>query len=134
MLRSWCATTPSTLSITNIVLSPQKATQTAAVLTSTLLKYNVALKLESILDKEAKITHDMFAAQIEARLGSGEGSSAKGPDMKVWNRGKGLSDVSPLNFVRAQSSQIYCSRSIGNWSNSVIHPSLYLGRASLVTT
>jgi nucleosome binding factor SPN SPT16 subunit len=35
----------------------------------------------------------MFAAQVEARLGSGEGSSAKGPDMKVWNRGKGLDDV-----------------------------------------
>lgn len=71
----------------------QKTTQMAAALTSTLLKYHVALKLESILDKESKITHDMFAAQIEARLGSGEGSSAKGPDMKVWNRGKGLSDV-----------------------------------------
>jgi hypothetical protein len=46
-----------------------------------------------ILDKEVKISHEMFSAQIEARLGSGEGSSAKGPDMKVWNKGKGLSDV-----------------------------------------
>ncbi|KAF9001953.1 FACT complex subunit SPT16 [Cyathus striatus] len=67
--------------------------QTAASLTSTLLKHHVAPKLESILDKEAKITHDGLAAQIEARLGSGEGSSAKGPDMKVWNKGKGLQDV-----------------------------------------
>lgn len=66
---------------------------TAAVLTSTLLKYHIAPKLESILDKESVITHDMFAAQIEARLGSGEGSSAKGPDMKVWGKGKGLNDV-----------------------------------------
>lgn len=65
----------------------------AANLTSTLLKYHVAPKLESILDKEAKITHDMFAAQIETRLGSGEGSAAKGPDMKVWGKGKGLESV-----------------------------------------
>ncbi|KAG6909830.1 hypothetical protein DXG01_015103 [Tephrocybe rancida] len=70
-----------------------KSTQTAAALTSTLLKHHVAPKLESILDKEAKITHDMLAAQIEARLGSGEGSSAKGPDMKVWSKGKGLNDI-----------------------------------------
>ncbi|KAF8906014.1 FACT complex subunit-domain-containing protein [Gymnopilus junonius] len=67
-----------------------KYTQTAAVLTSTLLKHHVAPKLESILDKETKITHDMLAAQIETRLGSGEGSTAKGPDMKVWSKGKGL--------------------------------------------
>ncbi|KAG5645879.1 hypothetical protein DXG03_005026 [Asterophora parasitica] len=70
-----------------------KLTQTAAVLTSTLLKHHVAPKLESILDKESKVTHDMVAAQIEARLGSGEGSSAKGPDMKVWSKGKGLNDI-----------------------------------------
>ena len=47
-----------------------------------------------ILDREADITHDAFASQIEARLGSGEGDNAKGPDMKVWNRGRNLSDVS----------------------------------------
>ncbi|PPQ86867.1 hypothetical protein CVT25_012586 [Psilocybe cyanescens] len=70
-----------------------KWTQTAANLTSTLLKYHVALKLESILDKESKITHDMLAAQIETRLGSGEGSTAKGPDMKVWSKGKGLENI-----------------------------------------
>ncbi|KIM49314.1 hypothetical protein M413DRAFT_438502 [Hebeloma cylindrosporum] len=68
-------------------------TQTAASLISTLLKYHVAPKLESILDKESKITHEMLSAQIETRLGSGEGSSAKGPDMKVWSKGKGLENV-----------------------------------------
>jgi hypothetical protein len=73
--------------------------QAAASLTSTLLKYHVAPKLESILDKESKTTHDMFAAQIEARLGSGEGDSAKGPDMKVWSRFKGHPDVSILLSV-----------------------------------
>ncbi|KAF8636567.1 hypothetical protein AX17_003378 [Amanita inopinata Kibby_2008] len=70
-----------------------KSAQTAAILTTTLLKYHVAPKLESILDREAKISHEMFSAQIEARLGSGEGSSAKGPDMKVWDKGKGLQDA-----------------------------------------
>ena len=74
--------------------------QKSAALTSTLLKYHVALKLESILDKEAKISHEMFAAQVEARLGSGDGSSAKGPDMKVWNKGKGLDDVGVSYSVR----------------------------------
>ncbi|KAF9052732.1 FACT complex subunit SPT16 [Panaeolus papilionaceus] len=67
--------------------------QTSATLTSTLLKYHVAPKLESILDKESKITHDMLSAQIETRLGSGEGSSAKGPDMKVWSKGRGLENI-----------------------------------------
>ncbi|KAF8350878.1 FACT complex subunit SPT16 [Amanita rubescens] len=70
-----------------------KAAQIAANLTSTLLKYHVSPKLESILDREAKVTHDAFSAQIEARLGSGEGTSARGPDMKVWDKGKGLQDV-----------------------------------------
>ncbi|KAJ3517783.1 hypothetical protein NLJ89_g277 [Agrocybe chaxingu] len=71
----------------------QKCIQTAAALTSTLLKYHVAPKLESILDKESKITHDQLATQIEARLGSGEGKEARGPDVKVWSKGKGLDNV-----------------------------------------
>jgi len=39
----------------------------------------------------------MLAAQIEARLGSGEGSTAKGPDMKVWSKGKNLENVCYVN-------------------------------------
>ncbi|KAJ7197220.1 FACT complex subunit SPT16 [Mycena pura] len=70
-----------------------KNIQIAGALTSTLLKYYVADKLESILDKESKISHEMLAAQIEARLGSGEGDNAKPPDAKVWSRGKGLTDI-----------------------------------------
>ncbi|KII88934.1 hypothetical protein PLICRDRAFT_175186 [Plicaturopsis crispa FD-325 SS-3] len=70
-----------------------KIMRTAANLTSTILQHYIAAKLEVILDQEAKISHEQFAAQIEARLGSGEGASAKGPDMKVWNKGKGLKDV-----------------------------------------
>lgn len=71
----------------------QKCIRTAANLTSTLLVHHIVLKLEMILDKEAKITHEQFASQIEARLGSGEGDDAKGPDMKVWSKGRGLNDV-----------------------------------------
>ena len=80
----------------------QKSIRTAANLTVTLLTHYVALKLETILDRETKISHDQFAAQIEARLGSGEGESAKGPDMKVWGKGRGINDVS--------CSRIYLSR------------------------
>ncbi|KAJ7929292.1 FACT complex subunit SPT16 [Mycena leptocephala] len=70
-----------------------KSLQLAGIITSTLLKHYVTDKLESILDKESKITHEVLSAQIEARLGSGEGDNAKPPDAKVWNKGKGLGDV-----------------------------------------
>ncbi|KAF9821701.1 hypothetical protein IEO21_00547 [Rhodonia placenta] len=70
-----------------------KSMRTAANLTSTLLAHHVILKLEAILDREAKISHEEFASQIERRLGSGEGDNAKGPDMKVWSKGRGLTDV-----------------------------------------
>lgn len=73
--------------------SAQRNTRIASNLTSTLLNHHIAPKLEMILDREAKITHEAFAAQIEARLGSGTGENARGPDMKVWNNGRGLNDV-----------------------------------------
>ncbi|KAF7311639.1 FACT complex subunit SPT16 [Mycena kentingensis (nom. inval.)] len=68
-----------------------KSIQLAGILTSTLLKYYVADRLGTILDKESKITHEVLAAQIEARLGSGEGDNAKPPDAKVWSKAKGVS-------------------------------------------
>jgi nucleosome binding factor SPN SPT16 subunit len=71
----------------------QKAIRLASNLTSTVFSNYVAPKLETYLDKETVITHADFAEQIENRLGSGEGENAKGPDMKVWNKGKGLQDV-----------------------------------------
>ncbi|KAG8217204.1 FACT complex subunit SPT16 [Butyriboletus roseoflavus] len=70
-----------------------KIIRTAANLTSTLLIHHIVLKLETILDKEAKITHEQFAGQIESRIGTGDGEGAKGPDMKVWSKGRGLSEV-----------------------------------------
>lgn len=78
----------------NANIELQKSMRTAANLTSTLLRHYVLQKLETILDREAKISHEAFASQIEARLGYGEGDNAKGPDMKVWSKGKGLTDVS----------------------------------------
>ncbi|KIK63712.1 hypothetical protein GYMLUDRAFT_162320 [Collybiopsis luxurians FD-317 M1] len=87
-----------------------KTIQIAANLTSTLLKHHVGPRLETILDKESKISHDMLAAQIEARLGSGEGSSAKGPDMKVWSKGKSLDKID-WQLVEFAYSPIIISRS-----------------------
>lgn len=82
--------------LTLVFLQLQKLVRTAANLTSTLLTHYIAVKLETILDKEGKISHEQFAAQIEARLGSGEGDNAKGPDMKTWGKGRGLTDVCSL--------------------------------------
>ncbi|KAH7889938.1 FACT complex subunit SPT16 [Phlebopus sp. FC_14] len=70
-----------------------KIIRIAANLTSTLLIHHIVIKLETILDKEAKITHEQFASQIELRIGTGDADDAKGPDMKVWSKGRGLSDV-----------------------------------------
>ena len=78
---------------------PQKCIRIAANLTSTLLAHYIAPKLETILDREAKISHEAFAGQIEARIGYGEGDKAKGPDMKVWSKGRGLNDVSGFTGV-----------------------------------
>lgn len=92
----------------------------AGALTSTLLKHHVALKLESILDKETKITHEMLSAQIETRLGSEE----KGPDMKVWSRGKGLENVGCMTSVY---NSLFSSRGrlIGLSWNFAIHQSSF---------
>lgn len=71
----------------------QKFLRTAGSITSTLLAHYVGPKLETILDREAKISHEAFANQIEGRLGYGD----KGPDMKVWSKGRGLNDVSGID-------------------------------------
>ncbi|KAJ3817642.1 FACT complex subunit SPT16 N-terminal lobe domain-containing protein, partial [Lentinula raphanica] len=73
-------------------------------------QYHVGPRLETILDKESKISHDTLAAQIEGRLGSGEGDNAKGPDMKVWSKGKGLEKID-WQLVEFAYSPIIISRS-----------------------
>ena len=49
----------------------QKIIQTAANLTSALLIHQIVVKLETILDNEAKLTHGQFAGQIESRIVTG---------------------------------------------------------------
>ncbi|KAF8531659.1 FACT complex subunit SPT16 [Gautieria morchelliformis] len=84
--------------------------RTAANLSSTLLTHHVAAKLEQILDKETKITHQSFADQIESRIGSGDGERA--PDARVWSKGRALGDVdwSSVEFVYTPVIQSRSSR------------------------
>lgn len=65
----------------------------------------------------------MLSAQIETRLGSGEAKDSKGPDMKVWSKGKGLESVSrmPSMYSLSFSSS---SRQIGPPWSSATHRSL----------
>lgn len=111
----------------------KKATQTAANLTSTLLKHHVAPRLESILDKESKISHDMFSAQIESRIGSGDVKDGKGPDMKVWGKGKGIENVSGL-VVKWCPYLYTCVRLTGLPLSSAIRLSSFQSLRSLVMT
>lgn len=55
----------------------------AGNLTRTLLQHHIAPKLETIIDRQTKISHEGFAALIEGKLGSDD----KPPDMKVWEKG-----------------------------------------------
>lgn len=96
--------------------------RTAANLTSCLLAHYIATKLETILDKEGKISHEDFSTQIEARLGSGEGDSAKGPDMKVWSKGRNLKDVRLIFLALSQCSHTL-DRLTGAPRSSVTLPS-----------
>ncbi|KAI0721606.1 FACT complex subunit SPT16 [Cerioporus squamosus] len=112
-----------------------KCIRTAANLTSTLLAHYVAPKLETILDREAKISHDAFAGQIEARIGYGEGDKAKGPDMKVWSKGRGLNDVDwgstefcyqPIIQSQSTSSGYDISPSAESTSDDISHKGVLL--------
>ncbi|KAG1835734.1 FACT complex subunit SPT16 [Suillus variegatus] len=112
-----------------------KCIRTAANLTSTLLVHHIVLKLEMILDKEAKITHEQFATQIEARLGSGEGEVAKGPDMKVWSKGRGLNDVdwastefcySPIIQSRSTTTGYDLRSTAESSSDTIAHKGVFL--------
>ncbi|KIY62352.1 FACT complex subunit SPT16 [Cylindrobasidium torrendii FP15055 ss-10] len=86
-----------------------KATQIAASLTLTLLKHGVLPRLETILDRELKITHDTLAAQFENKLGSGDGQ--KGPDMKIWSNYKGKMTDADWGLCEFAYSPIIISKS-----------------------
>lgn len=93
------------------------------------------LKLETILDKEAKITHDQFAGQIESRIGTGDGEGAKGPDMKVWSKGRGLSDVRSRSCRACpRGAHEIPFRSIGGRQSSVTLQLSNLGLRAPATT
>jgi nucleosome binding factor SPN SPT16 subunit len=111
----------------------KKVTRNAANLTVTLLTHYVAVKLETILDRETKISHDQFATQIEARLGSGEGESAKGPDMKVWGKGRGINDVGGTKRL-ALTLHLLSHRLIGYRRNFAIPLSSSLVRLLVAMT
>ncbi|KAJ7607878.1 FACT complex subunit SPT16 N-terminal lobe domain-containing protein [Roridomyces roridus] len=109
--------------------------QMAGNLTSTLLKHYVVDKLESILDKESKITHEVLVAQIEARLGSGEGANAKPPDPKVWSKGKGLIDVDwalvefcypPIIISRSSNTGYDLRYTAESTDESIVHKGVFL--------
>ncbi|CAL1704256.1 unnamed protein product [Somion occarium] len=112
-----------------------KCHKTAANLTSTLLAHHVVVKLETILDREAQISHEMLASQIEARLGYGEGDNAKGPDMKVWSKGKGLTDVdwtstefcyTPIIQSQSSSTGFDLRPSAESTSDNMAHKGVFL--------
>lgn len=86
--------------------------RTAANLSSTLLTHHVATKLEQILDKETKITHQAFADQIESRIGSGDGERA--PDARVWSKGRALGDVSFSSMAHTVMGCCYGSDTSSN--------------------
>ncbi|KAI0928386.1 hypothetical protein AcW1_005644 [Taiwanofungus camphoratus] len=112
-----------------------KSIRTASNLTSTLLAYHIVLKLETILDREAKISHEAFAGQIETRLGYGDGDSAKGPDMKVWSKGRGLGDVdwsstefcyTPIIQSQSTSTGYDLSPAAESSSDNIAHKGVFL--------
>ena len=107
----------------------QKIVRTAANITSTLLAHYVAPKLETILDREAKISHEAFAGQIEGRLGYND----KGPDMKVWSKGRGLNDVGWFEQLVSATSDRE-RRLTGPRPSSAILPSSSRSRQVPVTT
>jgi hypothetical protein len=107
----------------------QRTIRAASSLTSTLLAHHIAAKLEMILDRETKLTHEAFAAQIESRIGAGD----KGPDMKVWSKGKGLNNVRRVPMVSPQAFELTLrGRSTGSRSSLRTRPSS--SRARLATT
>ncbi|TCD65412.1 FACT complex subunit spt16 [Steccherinum ochraceum] len=111
-----------------------KTIKVAAALTSTLLTAYTVNKLESILDRETKITHEQFAGQIEARLGY-EGDNGKGPDMKIWGQNKALSDLdwpstefayTPIIQSQSTSSGYDIRPSSESTSDPIAHKGVFL--------
>lgn len=100
----------------------------AGNLTKTLLQHHIAPKLETIVDRQTKISHEGFAALIEARLGTDD----KPPDMKVWDKGN-LGKVSSSLTALHVHTYPHCARLTGNLPSSVTQPSFNLRPPLLAT-
>lgn len=70
----------------------QKTVITSSRLTSTCMIHYFKSKMESIIDRGTKVTHEEFASMIEEKIGNDE----KAADMKLWNRNAQLGEVSFL--------------------------------------
>ena len=86
----------STLQISFVdTFGQQTSLKMAGNLTKALLQHHIAPKLETIVDRQTKISHEGFAALIEARLGTDD----KPPDMKVWEKGNLGKVCSSLRYL-----------------------------------
>ncbi|KZO99500.1 FACT complex subunit SPT16 [Calocera viscosa TUFC12733] len=70
----------------------------ASRLSSHLLANHFIPRLENIIDKDRKISHEALAAQLEDKLGRADDDNPKGPDMKIWSVVKGITE-DDLNFA-----------------------------------
>ncbi|KAL1410609.1 FACT complex subunit spt16 [Vanrija albida] len=70
-----------------------KATVTAARLTSTCMQHYFKSKMEALIDRETKITHENFSQLVEEKIGN----DVKGADMKLWNKNPQLGEVDFTN-------------------------------------
>nr|ODN93073.1 FACT complex subunit SPT16 [Cryptococcus depauperatus CBS 7841] len=66
-----------------------KTVITSSKLTSTVMVNYFKSKMESIIDRGTKMTHDSLAQLIEEKIGNDE----KEPDMKLWKKNPALGDI-----------------------------------------
>ncbi|OWZ71873.1 FACT complex subunit SPT16 [Cryptococcus neoformans] len=62
---------------------------TSAKLTSTVMINYFKSKMESIIDRGTKMSHEALAQLVEEKIGNEE----KGPDMKLWNKNPSLGEI-----------------------------------------
>ncbi|KAF8550745.1 hypothetical protein OG21DRAFT_1524929 [Imleria badia] len=86
----------------------------------------------TILDKEAKITHEQFAGQIEWHIGTGDSEDAKGPDMKVWSKGWAERRVFSFFLIEFRDSAYLLSSKNGRQLKTNVVFNLVLGFYDLV--
>lgn len=94
------ATTDNSITLTDVtpamatVLAPKDDRElghhtVAARLCSTVMSAYFKPKMEAVIDKGTKLTHEYFATLVEEKLGN----DAKEPDQKVWSKNKQLAGI-----------------------------------------